>query len=602
MKEKINIFICRYFSKEVSTIVKSNFLVDVVVTVFPSNCGKPPLHEADYKTLAKDKNCNQNCILGSVCINNLNNSDESTFTMSYDSCFELVLNKPLVNHYISKGYYLVTPGWIINWNNEINNWGFDKETARDFFDESCSKILLLDTGIEDNIGDNLMEFSSFINKPYESIPIGLDILELNLRKAISRIEENNELEEKREVTDYAMMMDLLNDLAESLSEKEVLEKIIQLFSILFAPESLHFLSIDNDKPGNLISQPTTNNPKNINKLLDRSKKTNLSNTGFCYSLTHKDQLVGIIEIENVAFPQYLKHYKNLANSVLKICSLVISNARTYELITNQRDQLESALKKLKETQDLLIESEKMAALGNLVAGVAHEINTPVSIGITATTGFLNKVSNLQQLTKEGKLTKNTLEKTVTDFYLAGELILRNLNRTGELINSFKRVSVDETSEKPREFNLRSYISDIVASLEPQLRKKKIITSITCSKYIYMKSYPGALAQIMTNLFLNSLKHAFKVVSNNTININAKNNEGLITIEVTDNGIGIAENDISKIFDPFFTTDKQEGSGLGLHIAYNLVTQKLKGDITCRSYVGKGAKFTINIPLSIIEIE
>ena len=599
MKEKTTIYVCDYFSKEILSIANSLGDSNTKVKVFPSNCGRPPLKNGDLNTLIEDNKKGQNCIFGSTCVHKLDNKSDTSRVLYFNTCFDMVLNKSLVDFYTSEGSYLLTPGWLINWEKEIAQWGFDSTSATVFFNESCKNLLLLDTGIIPNISSYLKEFAAFINKPCSSLPVGLDYLTSLVSNAISDLNDQQYLMGKRQVTDYSMMMDLLNDLAESHNENEVIGKIVSLFSILFAPRILYFLQMNNDKPGKLVSpHEYDDDDEIIDKLLESVKEEKNNSSGFSHHLIHKGELLGIIYIDEIAFPQYIEHYQNLALSVLKICSLVISNARTYELITNQRDQLTSALTDLKDTQDLLVESQKMAALGNLVAGVAHEINTPISIGITATSDFQNKVNNLENNFNTGKLTKSNFEKSLTNFRISGDLILKNLNRASDLISSFKLVSVDETSERHRQFTLASYINDIVISVEHQLKTKNILTTIVCNKSIKIDSYPGVLAQIFTNFFINSIKHAFNTNENNIVTITGKLLDDTVEIIYTDNGIGVSNENIKKIFDPFFTTDKQEGSGLGLHIVYNLVTQKLMGNISCKSELNKGIAFKLTIPLSI----
>ena len=603
MNDKTCILVCNYFAKEVKVAVQSQNLVNVDVKTFPARCGRPPLKTEEIQQLINSSKCTQHCVLGSACLKELKSDINNTTNLChFDVCFEMILNKDLVNHYIKNGAYLVSPGWLNNWESEIEKLGFNKETASDFFQETCKTILLLDTGTDKQSAKQLADFASFVNLPFESIPVGIGFLEMYISKAVSKLNEGKRKSGlERKITDYSMTMSLLNDLAESLNEKDVIGKIIQLFSMLFAPAKLFYLPHKNGESGVLISNPEVENStpiiKEILKLQQEEIVTPL-NTGFQCQLIHKDELFGIIKIDEIAFPQYREHYQNLAASVIQICALVISNARAYQLISNQKNQLSSTLNELKETQDLLVESEKRAALGNLVAGVAHEINTPVGIGITATSGLLNKISKLEALFNNNELTKSNFVNVLENMKLAGDLILKNLQRTSELIRSFKLVSVDETSERIREFKLKSYLKDIMVSLDPQLRNKNVLIKMNCDDNILLNSYPGALAQVVTNLVFNSINHAFKNASEACISIAAKTSGEFVHINYTDNGVGIPEENLPKIFDPFFTTDKQEGSGLGLHIVYNIVTQKLKGTISCESEVGKGVVFDIKIPIKL----
>ncbi|MBI4647246.1 MAG: tetratricopeptide repeat protein [Bacteroidia bacterium] len=275
-------------------------------------------------------------------------------------------------------------------------------------------------------------------------------------------------------------------------------------------------------------------------------------------------------------------------------------------IATQRDKLDFTLTELRQTQEQLIESKKMASLGSLVAGIAHEINTPVGIGITASSSLVEQTKQFATLYKGGQMTRQQLEEYLENVYQTGSLVLKNMNRPGELVRSFKQVSVDQITEEKRKFLLKPYIEDILFSLKPEFGKKQITTTIDCNQELEIDSYPGIYAQIITNLILNSIRHGFREMDTGDITIIVyvgtngastplSNHRSSLHIQYIDNGCGIPAENLPKIFDPFFTTNKQTGTGLGLNIVYNLVTQKLKGTIKCESTTGKGIEFIIKIP-------
>ncbi|MBT3208406.1 MAG: HAMP domain-containing histidine kinase [Bacteroidetes bacterium] len=265
-------------------------------------------------------------------------------------------------------------------------------------------------------------------------------------------------------------------------------------------------------------------------------------------------------------------------------------------IENQNKKIHTSLQELENTQEQLVESKKMASLGNLVAGVAHEINTPVGNGISASSSLINKAQDFSELYKSKKMKKSELEAFINSTLKAGNLIFANLKRTGKLVQNFKQVSVNQAAEDIQEFNLKSYINNVIASLEPKLQEKPVDIKISCPENIIVNSFQDAFAQIITNFITNSLIHGFKENDSGQIEIRATENKGLLTIEYLDNGQGISEDIISKVFDPFFTTNKQLGSGLGLHIVYNLLIQKLNGSVHLESKLEKGVHFTIQTPL------
>ncbi len=267
------------------------------------------------------------------------------------------------------------------------------------------------------------------------------------------------------------------------------------------------------------------------------------------------------------------------------------------------DELSKTLENLKATQQQLIESEKMASLGGLVAGVAHEINTPIGIGVTAASTLESKTKLVAAAYDEGKLKGSMLKEYLDRAMRSSQLILSNLERASELVQSFKKVAVDQTNLEKRRFAVKGYIEDVLLSLRPKLKKSKHQVEVKGDDSITLDSHPGAFSQIVTNLVMNSLVHAYQEDSQGHLRFDMVRHQERLIIEYSDDGCGIPPENLSKIFEPFFTTARSRGgSGLGMHIVYNLVTQKLKGTIRCESEVGIGTKFIINLPIQVNEEE
>ncbi len=262
----------------------------------------------------------------------------------------------------------------------------------------------------------------------------------------------------------------------------------------------------------------------------------------------------------------------------------------------QKNAVEKALQDLQTTQKKLIESEKMASLGNLVAGVSHEINTPVGIGIAASTSIKSKTDDILELFTSRKMKQSDLDSYLHSINQAVQLIQSNLKRTGDLVKSFKRVSVDEMTDTMRTFNLKEYIGEILINHEAKLKEKSIEYTIDCPTEIELNSYPGAFAQIISNMTSNALLHAFKNKESGLLTITARTQNNRLYFIFADNGVGMTSEVAQKVFNPFFTTNMQAGTGLGMNIVYNVVTQKLKGDIYCESILDVGTTFKIDIPL------
>ncbi|MCW2243906.1 PAS domain-containing sensor histidine kinase [Azospirillum canadense] len=282
-------------------------------------------------------------------------------------------------------------------------------------------------------------------------------------------------------------------------------------------------------------------------------------------------------------------------------SVVVDVTREVEAeaaLRRSRDAAEQALRELKETQASLIQAEKMASLGQLVAGVAHEVNTPIGITITGASQLVVLIDELAQKHADGTIKRSDFQRFLTDGREMARLILANGTRAADLVQSFKMVAVDQSSDERRRFELKSYVDELLRSLRPTYKDLKgLDIAVDSPEGLEFDSYPGALSQVLTNLIINALTHAFTPDQPGRIAISARAlTPDMVELEVADDGIGIPAGIQPKIFDPFFTTRRgRGGSGLGLHIVYNLVTGTLRGTIAVASVPGEGTRFTLRLP-------
>jgi len=262
-------------------------------------------------------------------------------------------------------------------------------------------------------------------------------------------------------------------------------------------------------------------------------------------------------------------------------------------------ELRETLGQLEQTQTQLVQAGKMAALGDLVAGVAHEINTPVGVGVTAASHLESETRAIVALHGEGRMKRGDLDRYFALCQDGAKLILSNLNRAAELIRSFKQVAVDQSGEARRTFRVKEYLAEVCLSLRPVLKNTSHRLEISCPEDLELNSYPGAFSQIVTNFITNSLTHAYDEGEAGSLRFDIRLQGGNVLFRYTDDGKGMTEDQVNQAFDPFFTTNRKKGgSGLGLHIVYNLVTQKLLGTITCESRPGKGTSFVLLFPAVI----
>ena len=271
--------------------------------------------------------------------------------------------------------------------------------------------------------------------------------------------------------------------------------------------------------------------------------------------------------------------------------------RSEQEIRSAKDAAEAALQNLRETQASLIEAEKHAALGRLVAGVAHEINNPVGICLTVASSLERKSALFAAEVARGDVKRSTLNDFLEASRDGSAQLVANLNRVAELIQSFKQLAADRNSSDQSTFDLGDLTEQVLKTLRPSLRKRNLTLNVECQPNLWMNSYPGPCGQVLINLFLNSVAHAFPDGKEGTIGIKARMcGENNVEILFSDDGCGMSLGVKRQAFNPFFTTRRDQGStGLGLHIVYNIVTNRLGGQLTLDSSPGEGTKFKIILP-------
>jgi len=278
--------------------------------------------------------------------------------------------------------------------------------------------------------------------------------------------------------------------------------------------------------------------------------------------------------------------------------------KNQELITKKTFQLEQTNQKLKKTisnlkevQSKLIESEHLASLGVLSAGIAHEINTPIGIGLTGITHLTDITKDIKRNYQKQDISQEEFEEYLNNIDDVAKMIYSNIVRTSQIVGGFKQVAVDQTSEIKRIFNVYEYMQEILLSINNLTKKTNLKVNINIDKTLKINSYPGSLAQIITNFIINSIMHGYDKEGKGIICIDIVKVGNTLELTYKDDGKGISKNNLPKIFELFFTTSsKKGGTGLGLHIVHNIVTTNLNGTIECSSEKEKGIVFNIKFPL------
>jgi signal transduction histidine kinase len=493
-----------------------------------------------------------------------------------------VADRQLVDSSIAAESYLVTPSWLAKWREQIGAMGFAAEHAGAFFHDFAKGLVLLDTGIDDEAGAHLAELSDVLNLPVRRIPVGLDHTRLLLTRLVLewRLDQEHQASAERnrkhanELADNIAAMDMLMRLAKTQHEEDAVATIKDLLRMLFAPAALHYLRVENEIA--ISREPI---PKAMRLALD-----NLSDDyawtpdglGFLLRIGRGEKTLGLVAVDQLTFPAYRERYLNLALTVTGVCALAIENARN-----RQR----------------LLEAEKMASLGILIAGVAHEINTPLGVGLAAASALQEQSSHLAARFSTHSMTQSDLQQYFESAGSGTDLIRRNLERIGHLIDAFRQVAVEGTPLATQPFRLRDCIDNVVLSLGKRLPTERIVLNIECEPTLEIIGTPSDWVSIFVNLIGNSLKHGFKGHARGCIDICVNADGKRLRVDYRDDGVGLAAGAVNRVFDPFFTTDLQQGMGLGMHLVYNLVTQRLGGNIQCENQPGQGVRFHIDIPLA-----
>jgi len=588
MSNQLCVFVCNNFRLEVEAVIAIEGWQDVYLAPFPSRCGCPEVNWQELDELQPDKRqpvqCCHHLLFGRACIANLPPPPSNfyhTTVVHLEQCFHLVAGTQLVDQAISNGAYLITPGWLVNWRQHIEKMGFSDVMARTFFHDFAKELVLLDTGVDVQAKQHLSDFQTLIELPTQIIPVGLDHVQLMLNKQVLqwRLDcEKSKLLAKEghsraELADHVSAMDMLTHLTKSLHEIEAIESIQELFMMLFAPTALYYMRVEHE-----VNIPIGEIPAELQKSLLSFKGEHAwtgDEQGFMLKISNGQQLLGRIVVDQLAFPEQRERYLNMALAVTGVCGLAIENARN---------------------RKKLLEAEKMASLSIVVAGIAHEINTPLGVGVAAASTMKQQVDQLQEQFSERKMTQSNLENYLQRSQKAIELLASNLGRITQLVNTFRQVSVGGEQLQKQSCSLRVCLDTIIQNFEQQLKSAQIKLHIECDPKLEIHSLTSDWASIFSNFLDNSLKHGFHNKASGNINIKIVTDSGKLKFHYNDDGKGLAKESLAQIFDPFYSTDLQNGMGLGMHLVYNLITHRMGGSILCDSQPDKGIDCFVEVPL------
>ncbi len=569
--DKICLIACDSFIEELKIISKEFDNIDV--KSYQAKCSHTAVNE---KINADSLDGYQNVIVVGGCMLNKKIIPKVCEIHKLESCFHMFAPKLLVQSYISQGGHIITPGWLKNWKNYVTEiWAFDKKTAILFYKDFCKKLVLLDTGIDKNSSKDLEEFASFVEQPFEIVSIGLDYFRLFIDNIVIKSKFENSLKESKNKeseklkyalqnsANYAMAFDLISKLNQKFDEQEIIDNILDMFNLLYAPKGQFYISINDKRIEKHHLSPSVSDDL-IEKALNIKETYIVEENGFILKLKYNNDVVGILGIIDIAFPQYINQYINLAISVSVVCSLAIVNARNYK----NKEEMEAKL----------AQHAKLVSMGEMMGSIAHQWRQPLN--------ELNiNIEMLEEFYECGAIDKTFVE----NFISKNTKILNFLSKTITDFSDFFRVNKQKTH-----FSIKEKIENTLQIVDEQLKNHRISMEIIGDD-VEIYGLPNEFQQVILNLINNS-KDAIteKNIENGKIIISIENDDNRVFLKFVDNAGGIPEDVLDRIFEPYFTTKEQgKGIGMGLYIVKMIIENNFNSEINVKN-IEDGVMFTIEI--------
>lgn len=605
---------CDFFAKEVAAVIAAEGWDDVRSIAFPARCGRPPLSDAELSNLVQDRDCDAIYVIGGRCTGILCKPPEPcTPDAVYllEPCFAMLAGKTYVEHLIRNGAYLLSPGWLAEWPENLKQWGFeDRELARAFFSEFASRLALLDSGLAPDANRRLAEFAAFLNLPHETVPVGLDFLrEILVGRVVEwRLNREKQIAQRllvhrqKQAADYAMILTLFNELSRLRVEQPLIERILDTFMMLFAPRHLLYLPFYSGRPGTLQSyaQPILDTEPYCRALaaLSQDYLWAESQQGFMIRIAYGDETLGGLVVERIAFPEYKEHYVEMARGLIDVCGLAIANARMYQ---HMQKLVDDKVRELEIERAKVIQAGKLAALGEMATGIAHELNQPL-------TAMLFDVDYIKIALKKNYATAIPPTEFFNEPNEIANNIKKNIARCTRIINhlrTFGRVSTGEAYPIQIEQPLKGALSLV----RERLRNHGVALQLNLAPDLpLIQADPQRLEQVFLNLISNAeyamaemdhriqSEQVFRAAYDRVLVIAATAEANNLVVKVADNGCGISPSAQEHIFEPFFTTKPVgEGTGLGLSISYGIM-REINSEISFESEENVGTTFTLRFPI------
>ena len=596
--ERLCIMVCDCFRQEISALARELDHPEVEFLTFPARCARSSLQWEDLSELIPAPGDFQKIILfGNCCLDHLGTPPDTLAHLQLTRlthCFSLLAGDYLISQYQRQGGYLVSSGWLGEWEERLAPSGSDPEATGEFFRESTAGIIHLDTGVLETAPDLLEAFARFVDRPQQTVPVGLEFLKLRIEKIIGDWLNERQLAEQRRLlqksrrksADYAMALDLLRLIVRATGKRELVREILQLYVMMFGAKELAYVPIVDGRPGMItrIGSDWGCDDQALQGealLLDTDYRLLPSGAGFLLRVVHEGRMLGMILIEGVASPQNLDEYLHLALDTVVVCAVVLDNARTFErvlAISHRLKQSEEAL----DLSNRQLEQRVQARTAELEAALHEQASFSYSVShdLRAPLRHINSFSSLL-MEESGK----DLPERARDYL---ERICQSTRTMGELIDSLLELSrVSRTATTTREVNLSECATQIAQRLQeggghkPQFRIEEGLT---------VSGDAPLLRQMLENLLGNAWKFTSRTTSP-CIEFGGTSVDGKQLFFVKDNGVGFDMSYSSKLFEVFerLHGNEFEGTGIGLATVQRIV-QRHGGSIRAEAGVDQGATF------------
>ncbi len=595
MSASLHLLVCQYYLREAQAVLQGPGYEAVTIGAYPDLCVHPLADQMSVVERLFDEARKEDRIVVLVGACFLLRSKVGPLTGSAsrrihheDLCFSMLCGRRLVEHYLRSGAYLVTPGWLELWPQHIEEWRFDRNTARAFFAETTSRLVLLDTGVDPEAGSRLAACADFLNLPHETLPVGLDHFRLVLDGIIKEWRADIARQEtlaaasaaNRRLADYMLALDLLARLTKIMTEDEAIRVILDLFTMLFGGSHVCYATVTDGQAGAVYStHPDPQDAARMQQWLGRMNagdEYTKDGGSFCVRIRYQGATLGILTTDAVAFPQHADDYVNLALAIVDLCGLAIANARTISL--RERAEEEVRLKSVE-----LARSN--AELEQFAYVVSHDLQAP-----------LRRIKGFGDMLAEDA--GPGLGETAREHLARIQKATARMQSLIEGLLAFSRVST-----RGRPFvavRLSGTVQQALDDLAPRIEES--------AGRVDVGDLPTVMADElqMYQLFQNLIGNALKFVAKGNaphVRVFSRMIEGGMTeISVQDNGIGFNESNLEKIFVPFQRLHSEEeypGSGIGLAVCRKIV-QRHGGTITAHSRPGEGATFVVTLPVPAVD--